>query len=53
MLPFLVWNLFFTPVNREYRIMSNKDEIATILGDKWKHVQCIGMARLKRKTEND
>jgi predicted transposase YbfD/YdcC len=38
---------------REYRIMSNKDVIVTILGDKWKHVQCIGMARLKRKTEND
>ncbi len=33
--------------------MSNKDEIATILGNKWEHVQCIGIARLKRKTEND
>ena len=38
---------------REYRIMSDKDEIATILGDKWKHVQCIGMARLKRRTVSD
>ena len=25
---------------REYRIMSNKDEIATIIGDKWEHVLC-------------
>lgn len=38
---------------REYRVMSDNDEIATILGNKWEYVQCIGMAKLNRRIGND
>lgn len=38
---------------REYYVCSNAKEIAGVLGSKWKHVKCLGMARLTRNSGED
>ena len=35
---------------REYRICTESDEVKKLLDPKWKHVTCLGMARLTRQT---
>lgn len=35
---------------REYRTFAESDEIKKLLDPKWKHVSCLGMARLTRQT---
>ena len=35
---------------REYRVFSEKEEIKNVLDKKWEHVECMGIAKLTRKT---
>lgn len=35
---------------REYRVFSEKEEIKKVLDKKWEHVECMGIAKLTRKT---
>ena len=35
--------------SREYRVMSDADDIRMMFGEKWEQVKCVGMARLVRR----
>ena len=39
--------------SREYRVMSDPQDIKMMFGEKWKHVKCVGMAKLVRRIGND
>lgn len=37
---------------REYRVFTGQEEIKRVLDKKWEHVECLGMAKLVRKSES-
>lgn len=39
--------------SREYRVMSDADDIRMMFGEAWEQVKCIGMARLVRRIGNE
>lgn len=39
--------------NREYRVMSDQKDIEMMFGEKWKHIKCVGMAKLIRRIGNE